>query len=216
MDNFGVQCRQAAATFVNTPPNLANPGSQSTIAGSAVDLPISASDPDGNTLTFSAIGLPAGLSIDSGTGRITGAPRQAGNYAVGLSVSDGTVSASVNFSWTVTTRPPFTLDPLTPATPKVTGVPVTYTATTHNGSNVLYSWFFDDGTPASPYSSSPTITHTFATPGIYYVTVTASSDGNPAQSETVTQVVHAPLTANRPAMLQQHRVRRQRGVASGW
>ena len=44
------------------------------------------------------------------------------------------------------------------------------------------------------------ITHTFATPGIYYVTVTASSDGNPAQSETVTQVVHAPLTANRPAM----------------
>jgi large repetitive protein len=200
VDNFGVQCRQAAATFVNTPPSLANPGSQSTIVGSAVDLGLSASDPDPSPLTYSAIGLPAGLSIDSVTGRITGAPSDAGDYAVGVSVSDGTVSASVNFSWTVTTRPPFTLDPLTPATPKITGVPVTYTATTHNGSNVLYSWFFDDGTPASPYSSSGLITHTFAMPGIYYVTVTAASDGNPTQSETVTQVVHAPLTVNRPAM----------------
>ena len=33
MDNFGMQCRQAAATFVNSPPSLANPGNQSTIAG---------------------------------------------------------------------------------------------------------------------------------------------------------------------------------------
>ena len=50
-------------------------------------------------LTYSAIGLPAGLSIDSVTGRITGAPSDAGDYAVGVSVFDGTVSASVNFSW---------------------------------------------------------------------------------------------------------------------
>jgi YVTN family beta-propeller protein len=200
MDNFGVQCRVAASTFVNSPPNLANPGSQSSMAGSPVDLTISASDPDANVLTFNAIGLPAGLGIDTTTGRITGVPVQAGDYAVGVSVTDGTVSAAVNFSWTVTTRPPFVLDPLAAATPKITGVPVTYSATTHNGSNVLYSWFFDDGTPASPYASSSTITHTFDAPGIYYVTVTASSDGNPSQSETVTQVVHAPLTANRPAV----------------
>ncbi len=63
-----------------------------------------------------------------------------------------------------------------------------------------YSWFFDDGTPATPFSSSPTVTHTFARPGIYYVTVTASSEGNPAQSQTFTQMVHLPLTANRPAV----------------
>jgi PKD repeat protein len=119
---------------------------------------------------------------------------------VGISVSDGTASASANFTWTIATRPPFTLDPLPPATPKVTGEQVTYSATVHNGSNVQFSWFFDDGTPATPYSSSATVTHTFAFPGIYYVTVTATSDGNPAQSETVTQVVHAPLTSNRPAV----------------
>jgi YVTN family beta-propeller protein len=200
MDNVGLQCRQATSTFINTPPSLANPGSQSSTVDTPVELPVSASDADGNTLTFSAIGLPAGLIIDAATGRVTGTPIEVGEHTIGLSAFDGTVSATVTFSWSVTTRPPFSLDALPPATPKVTGVPVTYTATSRNGTNVLYSWFFDDGTPATQPSSSPTVDHAFAHPGIYYVTVTASSEGSPAQSETVTQVIHLPLTANRPAM----------------
>ncbi len=200
MDNVGLQCRQATSTFVNTPPNLANPGSQSSTVDTAVELPASASDLDGNTLTFSAIGLPAGLVVDAATGRVTGTPIEVGEYTVGLSVFDGTVSSTVTFAWVVTTRPPFSLDPLLSATPKVVGVPVTYAATSRNGTNVRYSWFFDDGTPATEFSSTTTIDHTFAHPGIYYVTVTASSEGSPAQSATVTQVIHLPLTANRPTM----------------
>ena len=200
MDNFGLQCRQATATFVNTPPSLANPGSQSTPVGAAVELTAGASDVDGNTLTFSAIGLPAGLSVHSTTGTISGAPTVPGDYTVALSAFDGTVTTSVTFSWSVTFSQPFSLDPLPATTPKIAGVPVTYTATTHNGSNVVYSWFFDDNTPATEFSSSPTITHTFAQPGIYYVTVTAASEGSPAQSETATQIVHLALTPNRPTL----------------
>ncbi len=200
MDNFGLQCRQATTTFVNTPPNLSNPGSQSSTVDTVVDLPIAASDPDSNTLSFSAIGLPEGLYVNAATGRITGTPTTLGDYTVGLSAFDGTVSATVTFGWSITTRPPFSLDPLSAATPQVTGTPVSYTATARNGSNVLYSWFFDDDTPASEPSGSPTITHAFARPGIYYVTVTALSEGSPAQSQTTTQVVHLPLTPNKPAM----------------
>ena len=200
MDSFGVQCRQASATFVNAPPSLANPGSQATPIGAVVQLAAGASDLDGDTLTFSAIGLPGGLTVNPATGTISGSPSTLGDFTVALSVSDGTVSASVNFSWSVTTRPPFTLEPLAAATPRVTGTPVSYTATVRNGANVMYTWFFDDNSPASPPSSSPGITHTFARAGIYYVTVTAWSEGSPAQSQTVTQVVHLPLTANRPAM----------------
>jgi YVTN family beta-propeller protein len=77
---------------------------------------------------------------------------------------------------------------------------VSYAASVRNGVHVTYSWFFDDGTPATAPSSSPATTHSFAQPGIYYVTVTATSDGSPSQSQTVTQVIHQPLTPNRPAM----------------
>ena len=200
MDNVGLQCRQASATFVNTPPSLVNPGSQSTTVDSGVDLAVIASDADGNTLTFSAIGLPAGLSVNPATGRITGTATSAGNYPVAISAFDGTVSASVTFSWSVTTRPPFSLDPLPAAPPSVAGTPVSFTATARNGSDVHYSWFFDDGTPNTAPSTSPTTTHSFAQPGIYYVTVTATSAGVPAQSQTVTQVIHRPLTTHKPAM----------------
>jgi len=200
MDSFGMQCRQATATVVNTPPTLANPGNQSTAVNSAVDLAASASDTDGNTLSFSAIGLPGGLSVDSVTGRISGAPTTAGSYPVSLSVFDGTVTVSVTFNWTVTSALPFTLDPLPPTTPRIAGTPVNYAATARNGTNVTYSWFFDDGTAASPPSSSPTITHTFARPGIYYVSVTASSPGFTSLSETVAQSIYLQPTANRPTM----------------
>ena len=138
-------------------------------------------------------------------------PTIAGIYTVGLTAFDGTASTSVTFSWTITSRPPFVLAPLAPTTPAVTGQTVNYTATVQNGANARYSWFFDDGTPATAYASSAAITHAFANPGVYYVTVTATSDGNPAQSQTIAQAVHAPLTANRAIRLEQHRVRRKRG-----
>ncbi|HEX6638619.1 MAG TPA: putative Ig domain-containing protein [Steroidobacteraceae bacterium] len=200
MDSFGLQCRQGAATFVNTPPTLGNPGSQSTPVGATVQLLASASDADGDALTFSAMGLPAGLSLNTATGTISGSPATLGDHAVALTVSDGTVTASVNFTWSVVARPPFVLATLPPSAPQTVGTPVTYTASATNGVGVLYSWFFDDDSPASAPSSSPSVTHTFTRPGIYYVTVTASSEGSPAQSQTLTQVVHEPLTANRPAM----------------
>jgi hypothetical protein len=187
MDNFGVQCRAAATTFVNSPPLLANPGSQETIAGANADLPATASDPDANPLTFSAIGLPPGLNVNAATGRITGVAATAGNYTVGLTAFDGTASTSVTFSWTITSRPPFVLEPLAPTTPAVTGQTVNYTATARNGSERALQLVLRRRLAASEPSSSPAITHTFANPGIYYVTVTATSDGSPAQSQTIAQ-----------------------------
>ena len=47
---------------------------------------------------------------------------------------------------------------------------MSYTASSSNGINARYSWNFDDGSAQTAYSTSPAVTHTFATPGIYYVT----------------------------------------------
>src|SRR5204862_4275380 len=56
----------------NAPPAITNPGDQTNVEGATVSRPISASDADGDALTFSQSGLPAGLSIDPSSGVIGG------------------------------------------------------------------------------------------------------------------------------------------------
>jgi hypothetical protein len=57
---------------VNDPPVVTNPGSQANSENDNVSLQIAASDVDGDTLSYSASGLPPGLSINSSTGLING------------------------------------------------------------------------------------------------------------------------------------------------
>ncbi|HWO61098.1 MAG TPA: M4 family metallopeptidase [Umezawaea sp.] len=82
---------------------VANPGNQSTAVGTAVSLPLSAS---GGTspYTWTATGLPAGLSINSGTGTISGTPTTAATSNVTVTATDSASrSGSASFSWTVGT-----------------------------------------------------------------------------------------------------------------
>ena len=69
-------------------------------------MTLTAIDPEGAALTFSASGLPPGLSLATATGAITGAPTQAGTFAVSASVSDSASSDSVSFNWTITSSVP--------------------------------------------------------------------------------------------------------------
>src|SRR5205085_1693069 len=82
-----------------------------------VSLPIIASDPNGNlSLTWSASGLPAGLSIDIASGLVTGmSPASAVSdtpYDVTVDVSDTAGSTgTVSFQWFVTHAYRFTTVP---------------------------------------------------------------------------------------------------------
>ena len=83
---------------------VANPGAQSGAAGTAVSgLQIQGTDSaSGQTLTYSASGLPAGLSISS-TGLITGTPSTGGTSTVTITATDTTgASGSASFTWTIT------------------------------------------------------------------------------------------------------------------
>jgi len=82
---------------------VTNPGSQTSTVGTAASLQISASDSaSGQTLTYSATGLPAGLSINSSTGLISGTPTTAGTSNVTVTATDTTgANGSASFSWTV-------------------------------------------------------------------------------------------------------------------
>ena len=98
----GLTAFQSTSTTGNTV-TVTNPGSQTGTVGTAASLQISASDSaSGQTLTYSATGLPTGLSISSTTGLITGTPTTAGSYSVTVTAKDTTgATGSASFTWTI-------------------------------------------------------------------------------------------------------------------
>jgi hypothetical protein len=82
---------------------VTRPGNQTGTAGTPVDLPITAADSaSGQPLSYSANGLPPGLSIQPSSGLISGAPTSSGNNAVTVTVEDPSgASDSVTFTWTI-------------------------------------------------------------------------------------------------------------------
>ncbi len=82
-------------------PVITVPADQSTIVGADVDFSIAAADPNGDALSYDAVGLPQGLTINSATGQISGIPGSIGSSRIVISVSDGTNTASAGFVWTI-------------------------------------------------------------------------------------------------------------------
>jgi hypothetical protein len=121
--------------FSNAPPTLQNPGSRSSTLGQATTLQLVGSDPEGQPLTYSATGLPAGLSLGWNTGFISGTPTAAGTYSVTARDSDGVLlSAPQAFTWTVGTAP---VGDTTPPTIAITGPTSASTFTTSSTSMAL-------------------------------------------------------------------------------
>src|SRR5207302_8689559 len=90
----------------NRAPTVTNPVPQSNAEANIIALTIAATDPDNDALTYSATGLPTGLSIETGTGKITGTIDYAAStgspYNVTVTVKDpSNASASASFVWTV-------------------------------------------------------------------------------------------------------------------
>ena len=83
---------------------VTNPGSQTGTVGTAVSLQIHATDSaTGQTLTYSATGLPAGLAISS-SGLITGTPTTVATSNVTVTATDTTgAHGSASFTWTIST-----------------------------------------------------------------------------------------------------------------
>jgi large repetitive protein len=96
-------------------PNLFDSNSETL----TVDLAPAFSDPDGNLLTFSATGLPPGLSINPANGVVTGTvsptassggPNGDGSYIVSVTAADGTERVVTNFIWQISNQPPLAQD----------------------------------------------------------------------------------------------------------
>ena len=79
-------------------PSIGGTPPSSVVAGSAYTFTPTASDPDGDALTFSAANLPSWASFSSNTGRLSGTPTKAyiGTYSnIVISVSNGTATTAL-------------------------------------------------------------------------------------------------------------------------
>jgi Putative Ig domain/PLD-like domain len=191
-----------AATFtwtVGTPANtvtVTKPANQTGTVGKAASLQISATDSaSGQTLTYSATGLPAGLSISSTTGLISGTPTTAGTSTVAVTATDTTgASGTATFTWTISAATANTVTVTKPANQTGTvgtAASLQISATdSASGQTLTYS---ATGLPAGLSISSTTglISGTPTTAGTSTVTVTATDTTGASGTATFTWTISA-------------------------
>ncbi|MGB7304480.1 MAG: RICIN domain-containing protein [Burkholderiaceae bacterium] len=100
----GIDLRKTGCTTGGTgnqPPFVASPGNQVNAIGDPVSLQISAIDPEGDSVTFSATNLPSGLNIDAQTGIISGTIASSGSSNVTVIADDAQQTGQTSFIWTV-------------------------------------------------------------------------------------------------------------------
>jgi uncharacterized repeat protein (TIGR01451 family) len=172
---------------------------QQNLEGDTVDVSANATSPDGTTISFSADGLPDGLRINAGTGRITGTvaagTADSDSYDVTLTATDGTYSATQTLAWDVAPRITFT-DLADRQTIEGATVSLRTSASTPDGIALQYG---ADGLPngvnIDPDTGllSGTLAPGTAVNGPYDVTVTAT-DGTYSGAQTFTWDVTPRVT----------------------
>jgi Zn-dependent metalloprotease len=97
------QTADPTCTTAGNTVTVTNPGNRTGTVGTATSLQLTGtSSGAGQTLTWSATGLPAGLSINSGTGLVSGTPTTATTANVTVTARDTTgATGSTSFTWTI-------------------------------------------------------------------------------------------------------------------
>jgi RHS repeat-associated protein len=129
-----------AATNLNRGPTITSSPEFATTLGDEYRYQVDASDPDGDTLTYSLPTKPAWLNIDPATGLITGTPLNEEVVAVVVEVTDGTAKTTQGFAINVRANRAPTISS-TPALTAIVGGVYRYTvnASDPEGDALSYS-----------------------------------------------------------------------------
>jgi YVTN family beta-propeller protein len=183
----------------NRAPTLQAIADRATTAGTGVTLRPTAADPDGDPLSFTATGLPAGLLINPSTGEIYGIPVIPSTATVVLTATDPSgATASSSFLWAV--NPPLEISAPRLGIASVNDL-TTFIAPASGGTGVSYRWNFGDGSPAV-LTTTPQTTHQFTRPGRFIITLTAIDASGIETTITFPRNVRPPIIGGRPAASQ--------------
>jgi len=174
---------------------------------------VTASDPDGNGLSYAADGLPAGLTMATATGIVSGTPTaETGIYPFTVTVTDdGTPAEStvVNATWTlidvcvVENLPPVANATASPNNVILNNVGDSVTVTLDasassddgNPGPLSYAWYVGTDTSSGVVFSTDALTTVNVQAGVYNYTVLVS-DGDLTDTATVTVVINDPDPEN--------------------
>jgi hypothetical protein len=187
---------------LNEAPELATIGDQSVDEGSLLTFTAMATDVDGDGLTFSLKGAPAGATIDPVTGVFSWTPADNGVFTFTVIVTDdGTPSRSDEETITVTVRnvAPGIGGLTRPEEPVAVTTPVIVTAAvsdpgTADTQTAAVDW--GDGSAPTvvdvPGSGGVSAIHVYTAPGVYTVTLRVEDDDGGVETTTFEQVVFDP------------------------
>ncbi|MBR7837961.1 putative Ig domain-containing protein [Actinospica durhamensis] len=189
----GITGLTTGTTTTNTV-TVTNPGSQTGTVGTAASLQISASDSaSGQTLTYSATGLPAGLSIST-SGLISGTPTTSGSNTVTVTAKDTTgASGTASFTWTINAATGNTVTVTNPGSKTGTvGTAASLQISASDSASGQTLTYSATGLPAGlSISTSGLISGTPTTAATYSVTVTAKDTTGASGSATFTWTISA-------------------------
>ncbi|HYQ89101.1 MAG TPA: Ig-like domain-containing protein, partial [Candidatus Binatia bacterium] len=183
--NFTITVSPAA----NRAPTLVQPADMTVNEGMTADQTLTASDPDGNPLTFSKVTGPLFLTVTTTTSTTGNAHLAPGFSDAGVSTAvvratdTGSLFDQKSFSITVNNVNRAPVANAGGPYSGTVGVPVSFNGTGSSdpdGDALTYAWDFGDagtGTGSSP-------THTYAATGTYTVNLTVTDNGTPALSNS--------------------------------
>lgn len=187
----------------NYAPVITAPGDQAHYVNEPLALQLFASDDQSAALRYEASGLPPGLVLRPATGEIAGTATAVGVYPVTVKVTDAMGAASsTTFTWHVLALSPPQATVAAPVI--VAGTNASFTAKlTGSSADLRFSWDFGDDSPATAFSAAPTVSHAYATAGLYAVTLQLRSTDGQTVVHRFTQAVAgsasvqaAPATAS--------------------
>jgi VCBS repeat-containing protein len=190
---------------INRAPVLSTISNQAVNENSALTFSVSGSDPDGNSLTYTAAGLPSGASFSGTTFSWTPSYSQSGTYSVTFTVSDGSLTASQAVTITVNNinRAPVLSTISNQVVNENSALTFSVSATDADGDSISYS---ASNLPSGAIFSGSTFSWTpsYSQSGSYIVTFTVS-DGALTASQAVTITVNdvyvPPIVVNNPPTL---------------